>query len=92
MRKRVVSLAFVFTMALGAVTGPAQVAVAAPHEPAEQAVCVAETINGAIQSFSGKGFSKGAVLPDAHGTVDGEVGAGGFIAPRASNDDCSDSP
>lgn len=89
MRKRVVSLAFVFTMALGVVAGPTQVTVAAPAEPA---VCVAENITTVTGTLGGQFLSAVIVVPDAHGAEDGEVGAGGFIAPRASNDDCTPGP
>lgn len=79
MRKRVVSLAFIFAMALGAVAGPAQVAVAAP---AAQAVCVAETINVVLNRL-GTEFFRTVVLEDAF-----NGGAGDTIAFRASNDEC----
>lgn len=80
MQKLLVSLAFVLTMALGAVIGPAQVAVAAP---AGQANCVAETISSAINTFGGRFLGTVIVVSHAH-----DEGAGEFIAPRASTNTC----
>ncbi|HEV2074575.1 MAG TPA: hypothetical protein VGR29_13175 [Thermomicrobiales bacterium] len=62
MRRSVVSLAFVLTMVLGAVPGPARVAVAAPAEPA---VCVAETITGVISTAGGRFLATAIVVVDA---------------------------
>ena len=60
------------------------VAAGASAAPAPQAVCVAHDINyfkGVLEG--GRNFAHVAVVSDAH-----TGGAGHFIAPRASNDDC----
>ena len=65
-------------IALGIVTGPGNVAAAAPNG---NAVCVAERIAVAHSLLRGRALSEAIVVPDAR-----SAGAGDTIAPHASTD------
>jgi hypothetical protein len=78
MRKLGEPVMLAVSVAIGIVTGPAQVTSAAPDD---QAVCVAENISVAHSLLGGRDFAQLIVVPDAHGG-----GAGDTIAPNASTD------
>ena len=72
------SLVIALVMVFGITFAAAGVTSAAPDE---NAVCVAETINGVLAANGGQAFAQGTVVPDAQ-----DGGSGEFIAPRASTD------